>query len=149
LKKSILSPTWCWQHFWVILKTVTVMLVTSLCDDADRFRYVGVLFNVLNRSPTSQSYHQHIQSPTSVTNIHVTNSNSGKLRARFRRTHSLNSNSLNEAEIEPFWNWDFGLICFNFSTNSGYMTRLYDQTIWPVFSLNMTKNWSQSTFAIL
>ena len=36
------------------------------------FRYVGGFFNVLNRSPTSQTCHQHIWSPTSVTNIDVT-----------------------------------------------------------------------------
>ena len=36
------------------------------------FRYVGDFLNVLNRSPTSQSCLQHIWSPTSVTNIDVT-----------------------------------------------------------------------------
>ena len=36
------------------------------------FRYVGDFLNVLNRSPTSQTCHQHIWSPTSVTNIDVT-----------------------------------------------------------------------------
>ena len=39
----------------------------------DFFRYVGDSLNVLNRSPTSQTWHQHIWSPTSVTNIDVTN----------------------------------------------------------------------------
>ena len=38
----------------------------------DFFRYVGDFLNVLNRSPTSQTCHQHIWSPTSVTNIDVT-----------------------------------------------------------------------------
>ena len=38
----------------------------------DFFRYVGDFLNVSNRSPTSQTYHQHIWSPTSVTNIDVT-----------------------------------------------------------------------------
>ena len=33
----------------------------------DFFRYVGNFLNVLNRSPTSQTCHQHIWSPTSVT----------------------------------------------------------------------------------
>ena len=64
------------------------MLVTSIVDDfmmvtdfkswwqnhniGDFFRYVGEFLNVLNRSPTSQTCHQHIWSPTSVTNIDVT-----------------------------------------------------------------------------
>ena len=34
--------------------------------------YVGDFFNVLNRSPTSQTYYQHISSLISVTNIDVT-----------------------------------------------------------------------------
>ena len=38
----------------------------------DFFRYVGDFLNVLNRSSTSQTCHQHIWSPTSVTNIDVT-----------------------------------------------------------------------------
>jgi len=38
----------------------------------DFFRYVGDFFSVFNRSPTSQTCHQHIWSPTSVTNIDVT-----------------------------------------------------------------------------
>ena len=38
----------------------------------DFFRYVGDFLNVLNRSPTSQTCHQHIWSPTSITNIDVT-----------------------------------------------------------------------------
>ena len=37
----------------------------------DFFRYVGDFLNVLNRSPTSQTCHQHIWSLTSVTNINV------------------------------------------------------------------------------
>ena len=43
------------------------------------FRYVGDFLNVLNRSPTSQTCHQHIWSPTSVTNIDVTGINRSKL----------------------------------------------------------------------
>ena len=38
----------------------------------DFFCYVGDLRNVLNRSSTSQTCHQHIRSRTSVTNIDVT-----------------------------------------------------------------------------
>ena len=38
----------------------------------DFFRYVDDFLNVLNRSLTSQTCHQHIWSPTSVTNIDVT-----------------------------------------------------------------------------
>ena len=41
-------------------------------DVGDFFRYVGDFFNVLNRSPTSQTCHQQIWSPTSLTNIDVT-----------------------------------------------------------------------------
>ena len=36
------------------------------------FSYVSDFLNVLNRSPTSQTCHQHIRSPTSVTDIDVT-----------------------------------------------------------------------------
>ena len=65
----------------------TVMLMTTLCwwfYDGDRFKnsvteficwrlfYAGDFFNVLNRSPTSETCHQHISSPTSATNIDVT-----------------------------------------------------------------------------
>ena len=38
----------------------------------DLFRYVGDFLNALNRSSTSQTCHQHIWSPTSVTRIDVT-----------------------------------------------------------------------------
>ena len=38
----------------------------------DFFRYVGDFLNVLIHSPTSQTCHQHIWSPTSVTTIDVT-----------------------------------------------------------------------------
>ena len=38
----------------------------------DFFRYVGDFFNVFNRSPTSQTCHQHILSPAFVINIDVT-----------------------------------------------------------------------------
>ena len=39
----------------------------------DFFRYAGDFLYVLNRSPTSQTFgHQHIWSPTSVTNMYVT-----------------------------------------------------------------------------
>ena len=41
-------------------------------DVGDLFRYYGDFLNVLNRSPTSQTCHQHILSPISVTNIDVT-----------------------------------------------------------------------------
>ena len=36
------------------------------------FKYIKTVTNILNRSPTSQSCHQHIWSPTFVTNIDVT-----------------------------------------------------------------------------
>jgi len=37
----------------------------------DLFRYVGDFLNTFNRSPTSQTCHQHIWSSTCVTNIDV------------------------------------------------------------------------------
>ena len=61
---------------------MTWMLVTDLrCwwqnqYVSDFFRYVGDFANVFNRSPTSQTCHQHIWSLTSVTNINVTKKNS-------------------------------------------------------------------------
>ena len=74
------------------------MLATSLCwwlYDGDRFEMlvteslcwwffslcwwffqcIKSVTNILNRSPTSQTCHQHIWSPTSVTNIDVTDRN--------------------------------------------------------------------------
>ena len=75
--------------------TVTVILVTSLCwwlYDGDWFKMlvaeslcwwlfslcwwfsqcIKSVTNILNRSPSSQTCHQYIWSPTSVTNIDVT-----------------------------------------------------------------------------
>ena len=77
--------------------SVTVMLATSLCwclYDGDWFQMlvakslcwrlfslcwrfslcIKSVTNILNRLPTFQTCHQHIWSPTSVTNIDVTNS---------------------------------------------------------------------------
>ena len=77
------------------LKSVTAMLVTTLCwrlYDGDWFQMlmaeslcwrlfslcwrisqcIKSVTNILNRSPTSQTFHQHIWSPTSVTNIDAT-----------------------------------------------------------------------------
>ena len=51
ITKITLSSTW--------LKPLTQ-------NGCDYFDYVGDCLNVSNRSPTSQSYHQHIFSPTSV-----------------------------------------------------------------------------------
>ena len=65
---------WCWWHRYV----GDFMMATDFrCwwqnhYVGDLFRYVGDFLNVLNRSPTSQTCHQHIWSPTSVTNIDVT-----------------------------------------------------------------------------
>ena len=47
-----------------------MLVAESLCWRL--FCYVGDFLNVLNGSPTSQTCHQHIWSPTSVTNIDVT-----------------------------------------------------------------------------
>ena len=70
---------------WTSLsETAMVMLMKILCwwlYDGDRFKmfvthYVGEFLsvsvtNISNRSRISQSYHQHILSPTSVTNINI------------------------------------------------------------------------------
>ena len=62
------------HYLWSI--RVTVMLVTlwwwPIWDVGGFFRYVGDFSNVFNWSPTSQTFHQHIWSPTSVTNINET-----------------------------------------------------------------------------
>jgi len=83
------------KHFQFAVKMVTVMLVTSLywwLNDGDWFemlvaesvcwrlftlswwfcQHLESVTNILNQSPTSQICHQHIWSPTSVTNIDVT-----------------------------------------------------------------------------
>ena len=76
--KNIKSPTSCkWQ-------SVTVMLVTSLCWWLFPLcwwfsQYLKSVTYILNRSPTSQTCHQHIWSPTSVTNIDVTSRSSRSL----------------------------------------------------------------------
>ena len=65
---------WCWWHRYI----GDFMMVTDFrCwwqnhYVGDFFLYVGDFLNVLNRSPTPQTCHQHIWSPTSVTNIDVT-----------------------------------------------------------------------------
>ena len=88
LTKGIKFSESMWNYPLILMALLTVMLVTSLSwwlYDGDwfqilvaeslcwrLFRYVGDFLNVLNRSPTSKSYHQHIWSATSVTNIDVT-----------------------------------------------------------------------------
>ena len=47
-----------------------MLVAESLCWRL--FRYIGDFLNVLYRSPISQTCHQHIWSPRSVTNIDVT-----------------------------------------------------------------------------
>ena len=65
---------WCWWHRYV----GDFMMVTDFRYwwqnhyVGDFFRYIGDFLNVLNRSPTSQTCHQHIWSPSSVANIDVT-----------------------------------------------------------------------------
>ena len=65
---------WCWSHRYV----GDFMMVTDLtcwCQNhyvSDLFRYFGDIYNVLNRSPTSQICHQHFWSSTYVTNINLT-----------------------------------------------------------------------------
>ena len=65
---------WCWWHRYVgYFMTVTDFKCWWQNHYiADFFHYVGDFLNVLNRSPTSQTCHQHIWSPTFVTNIDVT-----------------------------------------------------------------------------
>ena len=57
----LVAQSLCWRLFFV-------MLVLS-----QGFKSVT---NILNRSPTSQTCHQHIWSPTSDTNIDLTDSES-------------------------------------------------------------------------
>ena len=61
-----------------MLVTLWWWLISYVDDGINRlatfFHYVGDFFNVLNRSPTSQTCHQHIWPPTSVTNIDLTKS---------------------------------------------------------------------------
>ena len=67
-----------WQRCWWHRYVGDFMMMTDFrCwwqnhYIGDFFRYVGDFLNVLNRSPTSQTCHQHIWSPTSVTNIDLT-----------------------------------------------------------------------------
>ena len=69
----------CW---WLYEGDWFEMLVTeSLCWRL--FRYVDDFLNVLNRSPTSKTCHQHIWSQTSVTNIDLTAKNFEKFRKLF------------------------------------------------------------------
>jgi len=58
--------------WWLISDVGGRIIVLGHTLFGDFFRYVGDFINVLNRSPTSQTCHQHIWSPTSVTNIDVT-----------------------------------------------------------------------------
>ena len=94
------------------MKMVTVMLVTSLywgLYDGDRFQMlvaeslywrlfslcwwvsqcIKSVTNILNRSPTSQTCHQHIWPLTSVTNIDVTDENWCKVVKIFLRVLRL------------------------------------------------------------
>ena len=96
---------------------VTVMLVISLCwwlYDGDWFEMlvaeslcwrlfslcwwfsqcIKSVTNILNRSPTSQTCHQHIWSPTSVTNIDVT---------KFCRQQHFSKNSIFLIILPIFW----------------------------------------------
>ena len=62
----MLVTLWLWL-IWDVCARI-IMLAANLA----LFSYVSYFRNVLNRSPTSQICHQHIRSPTSVTNINVT-----------------------------------------------------------------------------
>ena len=68
--QDLTGPAWlqwcCWQRYVGDFIMVTVFRYLW------QYHSVGDLFNVINRSPISQSCHQHISSPTSVTNINVT-----------------------------------------------------------------------------
>ena len=97
-----------WRSTVDLLRWVTVMLVTSLCwwlYDGDRFemlvaeslcwwlfslcwwffKCIKSVTNILKRSSTSQTCHQHIWSPTSATNIDVTGSHAMGVRWSFHR----------------------------------------------------------------
>ena len=60
---------WCWWHRYV----GDFMMVTDLrCWWQNYYVPMFKMTNMPNRSPTSHTYHQHIWSSTSVTNIDVT-----------------------------------------------------------------------------
>jgi len=77
VKFEIHQKFW-WQWRWWQQYVGDFMTVTDLrCwwqnhYVGDFFRYLSDCFNVFNRSPISWTCHQHILSPTSVTNIDVT-----------------------------------------------------------------------------
>ena len=65
---------WCWWHCYVgdfmVVTVLRCWRLFSLCWWF--FQCIKSVTNILNRSLTSQTCHQHISSPTSVTNINVT-----------------------------------------------------------------------------
>ena len=69
----VMLVTLWWWLIWdvggriIMLATFCVMLVIFSMYEIGMYET-----NILNRSPTSQTCHQHILSPTSVTNIDVT-----------------------------------------------------------------------------
>ena len=84
---------WCW--WWLISGVVgrIIMLATLI---------VGDFLNVSNRSSTSQTCHQHIWSPTSVTNINLTNSWRRYFRLIHYQTHLIGSFKCWSDWISPF-----------------------------------------------
>ena len=56
----------CHQLYITKITMSSTWLKPLTQNGCDYFDYVGDCLNVSNRSPTSQSYHQHIFSPTSI-----------------------------------------------------------------------------------
>ena len=95
----------------------------------DFFRYVGEFLNVLNRSSTSQTCHQHIWSPKSVTYIYVTVSS--KMISVPMQVSAIKSNQAPPKFI-PFQKIHFSPIYYDFAkilkdiVNLSELTLIYD-----------------------
>jgi len=153
-----LSPTskFCHLHIWsptsltnidVTFKTVTVMLVTSLCwwlYDGYWFQmlvaeslcwwlfslgwwflqFIKSVTNILNRSPTSHTCHQHIRSPTSVTNIDVT------FKTCYPPVHAFRTREFSFDEKYVYWSKAEIFWCQKSRVSETYKRHLLES--WPV-----------------
>ena len=75
MKKPNFGWQWCWwlydgDWFEILLTKSLCWWIFSLCWWFSQC--IKLVINILNRSPTSQTCHQHIWSPKSITNIDVT-----------------------------------------------------------------------------
>ena len=70
----LVTPLFCWLYdsdrFEMLMAESLCWRLFSLCWRISQC--IKSVTNILNRSPTSQTFHQHIWSPTSVTNIDAT-----------------------------------------------------------------------------